>query len=105
VLPSNARSEAFGIVLVEAMASGLPCVTTEIGSGNSWIVKDGVTGYVVPPNDHEALASCIKRLMSNPELCKKMGRAGRARAEKFFDKSQMVEKIYAVYEEALHRAR
>ncbi|MFN2283244.1 MAG: glycosyltransferase, partial [Anaerolineae bacterium] len=43
VLPANARAEAFGTVLLEAMASGLPCVSTEVGSGTSWVVQDGVT--------------------------------------------------------------
>ena len=48
VLPANARAEAFGSVLLEAMSSGLPCVTTEVGSGTSWVVQDGATGLVVP---------------------------------------------------------
>ena len=59
VLPANARSEAYGMVLTEAMASGLPCVTTEVGTGTSWVVQDGVTGAVVPPSSPDALAAAI----------------------------------------------
>ena len=66
VLPANARSEAFGTVLLEAMASGLPCVTTEVGTGTSWVVQDGVTGLVVPPSDPAALANAIGRLLADP---------------------------------------
>jgi rhamnosyl/mannosyltransferase len=63
VLPANARAEAFGMVLQEAMASGLPCITTELGTGTSWVVQDGVTGLVVPPRDPQSLADAIRDLL------------------------------------------
>ncbi|MGC9350202.1 MAG: glycosyltransferase, partial [Anaerolineae bacterium] len=62
VLPANARAEAFGTVLLEAMASGLPCVATEVGSGTSWVVRDGVTGRVVPPQAPDAMAAVVQEL-------------------------------------------
>ena len=55
VLPANSRAEAFGKVLQEAMAAGLPCITTELGTGTSFVVQDGGTGLVVPPKQPEAL--------------------------------------------------
>jgi rhamnosyl/mannosyltransferase len=101
VLPANARSEAFGMVLQEAMACGLPCITTEIGSGTSWVVQDGVTGLVVPPRDPLALAGAIRNLLDDPERLSEMGQAGRARAESEFTCGAMVARVQAVYEEVL----
>lgn len=101
VLPASARAEAFGTVLLEAMASGLPCVTTEVGSGTSWVVQDGITGRVVPPRDPQALAEALRVLLEHPELRARMGRAGRARVEAEFTQDQMTMRVEAVYREAL----
>jgi glycosyltransferase involved in cell wall biosynthesis len=97
VLPANARSEAFGAVLLEAMASGLPCVTTEVGTGTSWVVQDGVTGLVVPPDDPASLAGALSRILADPGLARQMGLAGRARVEREFSESVMVDRVMAVY--------
>ena len=99
VLPANARAEAFGMVLLEAMASGLPCVTTEIGTGTSWIVQDGVTGFVVPPDQPEALARAIRRLLTDAALRQRMGQAARARVEAEFTQRAMVDRVLTVYRE------
>jgi len=99
VLPANARAEAFGTVLLEAMASGLPCITTEVGTGTSWVVQDGVTGWVVPPRDPFALADAIRRLLDDADLRAAMGRAGRARVEAEFTQEQMVARVEEVYRE------
>ena len=101
VLPSNARSEAFGLVLLEAMAAGLPCVTTELGTGTSYIVQDGLTGLVVPPRDPAALAAALQRLLDDPPLRRQMGQAGRARLLAEFTVARMVERVMAVYAECL----
>ena len=101
VLPANARAEAFGTVLLEAMASGLPCITTEVGTGTSWVVQDGVTGLVVLPQDHEALARSIHSLLADPQRRTAMGRAARARVESEFTQERMIARVQAVYEEAL----
>jgi len=101
VLPANARAEAFGTVLLEAMASGLPCITTEVGTGTSWVVQDGVTGLVVPPRDPQALAEAIRSLLDDPRRRAAMGRAGRTRVEAAFTLERMVARVQAVYEEAL----
>jgi glycosyltransferase involved in cell wall biosynthesis len=66
VFPSNARSEALGIALLEAMACSLPCITTELGTGTSWVVQHGVTGFVVPPRDPGALAGAIRQALVDP---------------------------------------
>ncbi|MCS7179200.1 MAG: glycosyltransferase [Anaerolineae bacterium] len=101
VLPANARAEAFGTVLLEAMASGLPCITTEVGTGTSWVVQDGVTGRVVPPQDPRALAAAIRHLLDAPDLRARMGQAGRARVEAEFTQEQMVARVEEVYREVV----
>lgn len=97
VLPANARAEAFGKVLLEAMAAGLPCVTTEVGTGTSFAVQDGVTGLVTPPRDPDALAAAVNRLLADPDLRRRMGQAGQARVLAMFTPQRMVERVTAVY--------
>ena len=101
VLPANARTEAFGTVLLEAMAAGLPCITTEVGTGTSWVVQHGVTGLVVPPREPEALTQAIVRLLQDRDLRCKMGRAGRERVEQHFSVERMVQATEALYEKLI----
>ncbi len=98
VLPANARAEAFGTVLLEAMASGLPCVTTEVGTGTSWVVQDGVCGKVVPPRDAAALAQALRDVLADPQRRAAMGRAARQRVEAEFTQERMIARVQAVYE-------
>jgi rhamnosyl/mannosyltransferase len=99
VLPSTSRAEAFGTVLLEAMASGLPCITTEVGTGTSWVVRHEETGLVVPANDAGGLRDAILRLAGDPGLAAAMGRAGRSRVEAEFTERRMVERTIALYRE------
>lgn len=100
-LPSVERSEAFGIVQVEAQAAGLPVVCTELGTGTSYVTQHGRTGIVVPPDDVPALARALSILLANPDLARALGAAGRARAEREFGAARMLDRIEAVYEEAV----
>ncbi|HSM56350.1 MAG TPA: glycosyltransferase [Candidatus Sulfomarinibacteraceae bacterium] len=101
VLPANSRTEAFGKVLLEAMAADLPCVTTEVGTGTSFVVEDGVSGYVVPPRDAASLATAIARLLEDDELRQKMGRAGRRRVLAEFTPELMEARVARVYREVI----
>ncbi|MBI3941609.1 MAG: glycosyltransferase [Chloroflexi bacterium] len=83
VLPASERSEAFGTVIIEAMAAGKPVISTEIGTGTSWINLDGITGLVVPPRDPQALATAASQLAEHKTLCVQYGEAARARALEF----------------------
>jgi rhamnosyl/mannosyltransferase len=105
VLPANARAEAYGLVLLEAMAAGLPCITTELGTGTSFIVQDNVTGLVIPPNDPPALAAAIRRLANDPAGARAMGAAGRQRFRQHFTLDKMVEGIERVYAAALEASQ
>ena len=100
-LPSIYRSEAFGIVLTEAAAAGLPLVSTEIGTGTSFVNLHEVTGLVVPPADPQALADALSGLLDNANLRLRYGEAARHRARKEFSQERMVQGVLAVYEEVL----
>jgi glycosyltransferase involved in cell wall biosynthesis len=100
VLPASHASEAFGLVQVEAMAAGVPCVCTELGTGTSYVNQDGVTGRVVPARDPDALAAAINNLLADPARRAEMSTAARARVAAEFDLGVMVERVLALYEEA-----
>jgi glycosyltransferase involved in cell wall biosynthesis len=74
VLPSFA--EGLPVVLMEALASRIPVIATQVAAVAE-LVRDGETGYLVPPGDVESLADRIDRLLADPELCRRMGEAGR----------------------------
>jgi len=100
-LPSTHRAEAFGYVLLEAFRAGLPAVTTELGTGTSYVNQDGVTGYVAPPGDPKALAEAIGRALSDPNHRRSLGEAARRRVVEDFGLERMVENILAGYSQAL----
>ena len=101
VLPANSRAEAFGKVLLEAMATGLPCVTTELGTGTSFVVQDGVTGFVVAPENPNVLGEAIGRLLGDVNLRKQMGEAGRARVLAEFTPEKLLERTQKIYREVV----
>jgi glycosyltransferase involved in cell wall biosynthesis len=100
VLPS--LSEGVSLSLLEAMATGLPVVATSVG-GNVEVVREGETGFLVPPRDPAGLARAIIRLAADGELSKQMGAAGRRRVETTFDVRAMVSSYERLYQEGLSR--
>ncbi len=99
VLPSILRSEAFGIVLLEAMACGKPLISTELGTGTSFVNQHKKTGLVVPPNNAAALADAVNRLLENTELRETYGEAAKQRAGDCFSMEKMVEDLMHIYQE------
>lgn len=102
--PSSARSEAFGLVQVEAMACGTPVINTHItGSGVPWVCPDERTGLTVPINDPVAFAAAARRLIEEPGLHERLSAAARERAHREFDHRIMARRSFAVYERVLAR--
>ena len=97
-LPSIERTEAFGVVLLEAMARGKACVVTAVpGAGMSWVAQHGTSGLVVPPGDVDALAQALQRLAADRVLCEALGAAGLARFREAFSidvSAAAIERIY-----------
>jgi glycosyltransferase involved in cell wall biosynthesis len=87
-------------VIVEAMACGLPVVTTGI-SGIPEVVRDGINGLLVPPDDAEALAAALVRLDGNTDLARRLARAGQATVRAHFDGAKVARELAALFEEAL----
>ena len=98
VLPATHSSEAFGLVQVEAMASGVPTICTELGTGTSYVTQHEQTGLVVPPNDPRALADGINRLLAEAAWRKTLGTAARARAQAEFSVERMIDRVLALYQ-------
>lgn len=101
ILPATSRAEAMGLVLVEAMATGVPVISTELGTGTSYVNQHGVTGLVVPPGDVTALTAAIDTLLADPRRRERMGRRAQARVRQEFDAAMMAERVLEVYTRAL----
>ncbi len=100
VLPS--LNEAGPVVVLEAMACGIPVVASRVGGIPEYVV-DGQTGLLVPPRDPRALADAIWALVANPDVRFRMGQAGRARVGAHFNSQQMVERTRCLYRELLRQ--
>jgi glycosyltransferase involved in cell wall biosynthesis len=102
VLPS--LSEALSNTLLESMAAGVPVVATRVG-GNPEVVEHGVTGYLVPPREPEALAATIARILEQPTLAQAMGQAGRQRAVEHFSLDRLTQETESLYLRLLMKRR
>jgi rhamnosyl/mannosyltransferase len=100
-MPSILRSEAFGLVQVEAMAAGLPVVNTQLDSGVPYVSLHEQTGLTVPPRDPDALATAINRLLDDDNLRTSFGRAARLRAEQEFSLPVMAARTLSLYDKIM----
>jgi glycosyltransferase involved in cell wall biosynthesis len=92
--------EPFGLVLLEAMATGKPVVATNHG-GPKEICLDGETARLVPPQDPEQMAVAILELLRNPARAREMGAAGRKRVEQLFNRNRCIKTLESLYTEVL----
>jgi len=99
VLPS--LGEGISNTILEAMATGLPVVATNVG-GNVELVKEGLTGILVPPGEPAAMAQAILQYHRNPDLIIKHGKAARQQIEASFSMEAMTKGYLRVYDKALH---
>ncbi len=94
VLPSVVKSEAFGIVQLEAMVYGKPVINTNLPSGVPHVSIDGETGLTVPPSDVKALAKAINRLAEDKELREELGRNAAERVREKFSEKKIIRSLY-----------
>jgi glycosyltransferase involved in cell wall biosynthesis len=100
ILTHPSLVESFGMVLVEAMAAGIPVVAHN-GTGIPCIVDDGVTGYVVNVRDMQKYTDALLTVLSDPALRQRMGVAGRRQAETRFGQTEIASQLFAIYAEVL----
>jgi len=101
--PSHLRSEAFGISLLEGAMFGKPMISSEIGTGTTYINVDGDTGLVVPPDDSPAFGTAMRTLWENPDLAAAMGERAALRYEELFTAERMAANYAALYQELVAR--
>lgn len=105
-LPSIERTEAFGMVLLEAMYFGKATVISDVqGSGMGWVVDDGITGIKVKPADADALAGALKRLAEDHQELADMGRRGKEKFDQQFDINHAVNGLIDIYQQAANTNR
>ena len=102
VLPSLDRSEAFGVVTLEAMATGIPSVVSDLPGVRSVIVAEG-TGLLAEPGSIESLALALERLINDSALCERFGRDARKRAVEAFSKEKVGDRLASIYKTILSR--
>lgn len=98
VLPSHLRSEAFGMVLVEAAMMSKPLISCELGTGTSYVNIDQETGFVVPPSNPDKLRDAMQTFLENEQLAVKMGREARKRYQKHFSGEAMGSAYLKLYQ-------
>jgi glycosyltransferase involved in cell wall biosynthesis len=103
VFPSHLRSEAFGISLLEGAMYGKPMISSEIGTGTTYINVDQDTGLVVPPSDPNALGQAMRALWDDPALAAAMGQRAEARYWELFTAEKMAHRYNALYHELVAR--
>jgi len=103
VFPSHLRAEAFGLSLLEAAMFGKPMISSEIGTGTSYINIHNKTGLVVPPGDPEKFRAAMQSLWNDPELAGEMGRRAEERYWKLFTAERMALSYMDLYHELLRR--
>jgi L-malate glycosyltransferase len=96
--------EGLGVAALEAMASALPVIASDVG-GLREVVEDGRSGIIVPPANPEKIASAIKRLAESPELRSQMSAAARARVVENYSMEQMAARTLALYRECVRKTR
>lgn len=98
VLPSVAKSEAFGLVQIEAMAFGKPVINTRLDSGVPYVSIHGKTGLTIQPKNIQELVEAMRWMMEHPIEIKKMEKLARERIEKVYNMNYMLDKLMGIYE-------
>ncbi|HEV3139774.1 MAG TPA: glycosyltransferase [Vicinamibacterales bacterium] len=102
VLPSIAKTEAFGVVQIEAMAAGRHVISTSLPTGVPWVNRDGVSGLVVAPGDAEALGIALERIAKDAGLRALLADGAKHRADSLFTRDRMVQSFKTLIETVVH---
>ena len=105
IFPSNLRTEAFGIALLEAAYFGNPLISCEIGTGTSFVNIHDETGLVVKPGCPKDLRDAMLKLLNNKELATKMGKNAKKRAKKLFSADKQSKSYLKIYSEILENKK
>ncbi|MEC5398152.1 glycosyltransferase [Uliginosibacterium sp. H1] len=97
VFPSHLRAEAFGVTLLEGAISACPLISTEIGTGTSYVNAHGETGLVVPPADPVTLSNAMSRLLNDEKEAMRMGIAARERCIRLFNTADIGRRYLELY--------
>jgi glycosyltransferase involved in cell wall biosynthesis len=103
--PSATAAEAFGLVQLEAMASGLPIVNTALPTAVPKIARHDREALTVMPNDPEALSQALRSILEDESIAKRLGQAGRARALSAYSQTTYTSSIEAIYRELIEQRR
>jgi rhamnosyl/mannosyltransferase len=103
VFPSHLRSEAFGITLLEGAMYGKPLISSEIGTGTTYINIDQETGLVVPPSDPQAMRTAMTTLWQDPELAQRYGENAAKRFQALFTSERMAESYIELYQQLINK--
>ena len=101
ILCHPAFIEVFGMVIIEAMASRIPVISTRVGE-IPWLIDNGITGYIVDPGDHNKIAEAIEKLATNENLRKQMGLKGFEKVKHNYTLGKQVKKISEIYREIIN---
>ena len=101
ILPSHLRSEAYGMVLVEASMLGRPMISCEIGTGTSYVNLHENTGLVIQPENIDQMANAMQNMLCDNELANNFGRNARLRYERNFSGDALGKAYLSAYQEAL----
>jgi rhamnosyl/mannosyltransferase len=105
LFPSHLRSEAFGISLLEGAMYGKPLISSEIGTGTTYVNIAGETGLVVPPSDSNALRAALQYLWDHPQIAARMGERVEQRYWQHFTARQMAKSYVDLYGELIAKKR
>jgi rhamnosyl/mannosyltransferase len=103
VFPSVARSEAYGIAMLEAHVCGKPVVATQLGTGVEFVNEHDRTGVNVTAGDPDAFAAAVNQLMKDPERRSEMGQYAQQRVLTHFDAAHIARAEYEIYGEVIER--
>ena len=103
--PSNKAAEAFGLVQLEAMASGLPIVNTALPTAVPKVARHEREALTVMPNDPDGLSRALKSLLEDESIAKRLGQAGKVRALSEYSQATYISRIEGVYSELIEQRR